>query len=401
MNSQNQYGSPEHLYTLDILRGLASLAVVLWHYQNFFCVAPGELASNFVRSSLPMYFFLWPFYERGPLAVTLFFVLSGFVFYFVYCDSVRAGRISAYKFVVLRLSRLYPLYFVTLIFVAVIQIAAHHATGKFIIYPYNDLYHFVLNLFFASSWGLERGWSFNSPTWSVSVEVVLYAAFFVLASVVGRSLVGTLTTALAGALACLFFASQEHGSLAVISQGFLCFFAGGSSFIIWDRLRLRSRWMTLSASFAALAISAMGYRVFHYTRFADSMISREVLIGGCFPAAVLVLASLQNLRHNLGRSCRIIGDITYSTYLLHFPLQLLIIYAASIFEFSIPYQSPFVLVLFLATLLAISIPTYYLFERSAQSFFRKFLLSKRLSRAPAVQEAPLVRPSGGSVHSTA
>ena len=346
MNSQNQYGSLKHLYTLDILRGLASLAVVLWHYESFFFVAPGELTSNFVRSSLPMYFLFWPFYERGPLAVALFFVLSGFVFYFVYCDSVRAGRVSAYKFVVLRFSRLYPLYFVTLIFVAVMQIAAYHATGNFIIYPYNDLYHFVLNLFFAQNWGFERGWSFNSPTWSVSIEVVLYAAFFVLASAVGRSLATALTTALAG----LFLASQAHGSLADVGQGFYCFFAGGSSFIIWDRLRLRSRWLTLSASFAALAISAMGYRVLHYTRFSDSMVPKEILFGGCFPAAVLVLASLQNMRHNLGRSCRIIGDITYSTYLLHFPLQLLIIYVSSTFGFSIPYQSPFVLILFLATL---------------------------------------------------
>jgi peptidoglycan/LPS O-acetylase OafA/YrhL len=277
------------------------------------------------------------------------------------------------------------------------QIAAYHTIGKFIVYPYNDLYHFVLNLFFASSWGLERGWSFNSPTWSVSVEVLLYAAFFVVASVVGRSLAAALTIALAGALAFLFFASQEHGSLAVICQGLSCFFAGGSSYIIWDRLRLRSRGLTLSASFAALAISTIGYRVFHYTRFADSMVSREVLIGVCFPAAVLVLASLQNLRHNLGHSCRIIGDITYSTYLLHFPLQLLIIYVASLFGFSIPYQSPVVLVLFLAALLTMSIPTYYLFERSAQSFLRKLLLSERLGRVPAVQAAPLIRPPRGPV----
>ena len=91
------------------------------------------------------------------------------------------------------------------------------------------------------------------------------------------------------------------------------------------------------------------------------------------------------------------GDITYSTYLLHFPLQLLIVYVASTFDFSIPYQSPFVLVLFLTTLLTLSIPTYYLFERSAQSFFRKLLLSERLGRVPAVQRAPLVRPPRGPV----
>jgi peptidoglycan/LPS O-acetylase OafA/YrhL len=394
MNSQNQHGSPEHLYTLDIVRGLASLWVVLWHYQNFFVVAPYDLPSDFVRSSIPLYFLLWPAYERGPAAVQLFFVLSGFVFYFVYCDTVRAGRISAYKFVVLRFSRLYPLYFVTLIFVAAMQIFAYHTLGRFLIFSCNDLYHFILNLFFASHWGFDRGWSFNAPTWSVSVEVVLYAGFFVVASAMGRSLATAVTTALAGLALFLLLA---HGSLADVCQGFFMFFVGGSSFIIWDRLRLRSRWVTLSVSFAALAISVIIFRVLHYTRFGNSMVSKEVLFGGCFPALVLVLASLQNLRHNLGRSCRIIGDITYSTYLIHFPLQLLIIYVASTFDFAIPYRSPFVLVLFLATLLAISIPTHYLFERPAQSFFRKLLLSERLRRVSAVQAAPLVRPPRGPV----
>ena len=287
MNSQNQYGSLKHLYTLDILRGLASLSIVLWHYQNFFFVAPGELASNFVRSSLPMYFLFWPFYERGPLAVALFFVLSGFVFYFVYCDSVRAKRMSAYEFVVLRLSRLYPLYFVTLIFVAVMQIAAHHATGKFIIYPYNDLYHFVLNLFFASSWGLERGWSFNSPTWSVSVEVVLYAGFFVVASVAGRSLVSALTTALAGALAGLFFASQEHGSLAVIGQGFSCFFAGGGAFMVQDRLSGKIPLVDFVGFICGAGNQRNGISCIPLHALPlNSLVSREVLIGVCFPASM-------------------------------------------------------------------------------------------------------------------
>ncbi len=116
---------PKHLYLLDILRGLASLAIVVWHYQHFFYVAPGKISEEFVRSSQPLYFIFWPLYDNGHFSVQLFFVLSGFVFYFIYYDKVRSRSVSGYDFLILRFSRLYPLYFVTLIYVAVVQLKAH------------------------------------------------------------------------------------------------------------------------------------------------------------------------------------------------------------------------------------------------------------------------------------
>jgi peptidoglycan/LPS O-acetylase OafA/YrhL len=79
-NDRDTNDFPKHLHTLDILRGLASLAVVLYHYQHFYYVAPGALAPGFVWSALPLYSLFWPFYQWGFLAVKVFFVLSGFVF---------------------------------------------------------------------------------------------------------------------------------------------------------------------------------------------------------------------------------------------------------------------------------------------------------------------------------
>ena len=46
------------------------------------------------------------------------------------------------------------------------------------IFENNDLYHFVLNILFISSWGLEKGMSFNQPIWSVSFELIVYILFF-------------------------------------------------------------------------------------------------------------------------------------------------------------------------------------------------------------------------------
>jgi len=76
------------LHTLDALRGLAALAVVLYHYNILF--AP------FVDSN-------------GGLAVDLFFMMSGVVLARNYEARFAAGM-SSLQFMKIRLIRLYPLY---------------------------------------------------------------------------------------------------------------------------------------------------------------------------------------------------------------------------------------------------------------------------------------------------
>ena len=77
------------------------------------------------------------------------------------------------KFFVNRFTRLYPLHFITLIIVAVLQFFSFKSLNQFMIFDYNDIYHFFLNIFFISSWGFEKGMSFNQPIWSVSYEIIV------------------------------------------------------------------------------------------------------------------------------------------------------------------------------------------------------------------------------------
>ena len=76
----------------------------------------------------------------------------------------------------------YPLHFATLIIVTLLLFANWIINSSFQINPFhhNDIYHFVLQLFFISSWGFENGHSFNTPIWSVSIEIAIYGVFFLL-----------------------------------------------------------------------------------------------------------------------------------------------------------------------------------------------------------------------------
>src|SRR5882672_6997435 len=99
---------PGHLHSLDALRGIAALAVVAFHYSNFFTVG-NALPASFNVSDQPFYGMVPLIYKSGWLAVDLFFTLSGFVFFWLYSARVSDRSVSAGKFFLLRFSRLYPL----------------------------------------------------------------------------------------------------------------------------------------------------------------------------------------------------------------------------------------------------------------------------------------------------
>ena len=90
-------GEPRHLHSLDIARGLAALAVVLWHWQHFFFVGT-QLRSDFQPDRLPLHGVLRVFYEHGSLAVSLFFSLSGFVFFWLYSSQIATGSLKLRAF---------------------------------------------------------------------------------------------------------------------------------------------------------------------------------------------------------------------------------------------------------------------------------------------------------------
>src|SRR5580658_3689119 len=140
----------------------------------------GDWQPGWRTDSQPLYWLFKPLYEQGWIAVDLFFALSGFVFFWLYGEAIRERRMGPARFALLRFSRLYPLHFVTLIAAAVLQTFFFRATGKFFIFNANDWQHFLPSLFLTQQWlppTIDQ--SFNGPAWSVSIETMLYGAFFI------------------------------------------------------------------------------------------------------------------------------------------------------------------------------------------------------------------------------
>ncbi|MFI5152998.1 MAG: acyltransferase family protein [Chitinophagales bacterium] len=371
---------PKRFHSLDAVRGIAALSVVLYHWQHFFY--QGISPQKYDYRAQPFYSLFALFYQKGWSAVDLFFSLSGFIFYWLYAEAIKERRISGREFFVLRFSRLYPLHILTLLIVWVEQMAAKNLTGSFSVYPNNDLYHFILNIFFISNWGFNKGVSFNAPIWSVSIEVFLYIIFFLISFLGGaRSIWITLSMILLS-----FFL---HFLPYIMSLGIFCFFLGGAMFLLYEKLTrfdLKKLTILFGSITLLLWVTAIiflkekplsripGLHEFTHLYKAIDLGSFYFAPAILFPVTILFLAIAETFRGSLGARIGFIGDISYSSYLLHFPLQLLFILILPYLHLGKEvFFSKIFFIIFFAILIGLSLLSYHKFERPMQKLIRNRL----------------------------
>ncbi|KFE43827.1 acyltransferase family protein [Pseudomonas syringae] len=347
---------PGRLYSLDVLRGIAAIAVVFWHWQHFFYV--GDIPKDFNGIGQPLFELFALAYQHGSLAVELFFCISGFVFFWLFSQKIADRTLTARRFFMDRFSRLYPLHFVTFVGVAVLQMFYENSHTTYFVYQQNDLYHAFLNLLLVPAWGFETGWSFNAPIWSVSIELLLYVIMFI-----------TCLTRQARYLVipCLIVLGYNvYPGHYKLGSGIFTFFCGGVAFIFMDSL-MKQVGIKLFLLIAALvATTAWSFVLLSQT------LNVYFLMGVAFPALVMLLAAISCAFPTFLRPFAAVGDISYSSYLLHFPLQ--IIFAVAVDSMGSGrdiFYSPWMLALFMTVLIPLSYGSHRFFEAPTQRALRR------------------------------
>lgn len=375
----HQNHTVDRFYSLDALRGLAALSVVFWHWKHFFYV--GTHLGTFNANRLPLFQSASLMYTKTWLAVDLFFCLSGFIFYAFYSQRISTGALTFGRFAALRLSRLYPLHFATLMLVAAGQAYAYHCSGHFVVYPHNDAKHFILNLFFASSWGAESGYSYNGPVWSVSIEILLYSIFFFLSRHAPIRAQVLVPLSISG-----FIVWQPI--YEPIGRGVGSFFLGGCVCLAYRAIADSPRERTLTRVAAVMAVvgwvatlalhggESMKELLLSGGRFRWAMTKAMNMwpIGVLFPLTILALALNEAKCRGVARKLSLLGDISYSSYLLHFPLQIAFLGAVVHLGMDVSvFYSPWALILFFAVLLPACFLVFRWFEMPVQSHLRRLL----------------------------
>ncbi len=342
---------------LDALRGLAAFAVAIYHYRSAaHAAAPpfyGELA--------------W-IYNHGQLAVPLFYMLSGYIFFEAYAKPLGDGRIAGRDFFWLRATRLYPLHLLALVAVAALQAIAWRAGAPHFRDSNNDWRYFLLNLGFLQFAWITPTMSFDFPSWSLSIEAGLYVIFFYFARRFGavagpRLAFGALCLALSSARALLPLAGPLN---VFFAEGLGCFFVGGC-------LQLTARWPDRRRLFLGLVLLALGAALFYAT--SERRETTPVLFAGF----VLTSLAAEPLRRVAGwRPLAWLGEISYSIYLWHFPTQIVLtIVSARVIP--LDYASPVTLALYLALTLAVSTLSFRYFEAPARQGLRRLAFARPLA----------------------
>jgi peptidoglycan/LPS O-acetylase OafA/YrhL len=354
------------LLGLELLRFVAAFSVLIWHYQHFSFVADRPV--DFVRDRLPLSGLLYPFYQAGEHGVWVFWCISGFIFFWRYRDSIADRSIDGRSFFVLRLSRLYPLHLVTLLLVAGLQAAYFRLNGYFLVYQDNDLRHFLLQIFMASNWGLQDGNSFDGPVWSISVEVLVYIVFFLTLRFLTRSALLNLMVI----VACLNMSGQVVACLAFFYAGGLAAMARRATAPAGVKVAVeRAAWLAVVAvPFSTWILTS---RPFGLSVDMLLLVYTPVLLF-CFSRDVAMPAWTRELVEGA-------GNMTYSSYLLHFPIQLMIALGFALFGAPIPYYDTTFFAVFVAGTMLASWFTYRWFEAPAQNFIRSRLLQPGASSA--------------------
>lgn len=307
--------SPHHMVNLHPLRGIAALAVLLLHCH--------QLVSPLTTTATELV-------NKGYLAVDFFFVLSGLVLAYRYETyfNESVSRFDYKRYLLARCRRILPVYLLTLLFTFLV--------GAVLLSCTTGLSPFWRRVFSTggavSSILLVQGFPihqvavWNMPSWSLSVEWWMYAAFpfhpwiktvsGIRNAYIRLSIIVFLYALLIGYLVPVF--GVHHASTLDFGPdlGFLrCAIGFSAGLVTYQFYQNKHLMNQLTGSWQwPLVVIIIGYCM--HTGESD------MLIISFFPLLLLATLAVKGrvqrlLHHPLGRW---LGDRSYSIYLVQMPV---------------------------------------------------------------------------------
>jgi len=359
----------QFITNLTPMRGIAAILVVIFHFEIVLVLfLPREISR---------------FFSKCYLMVDLFFIMSGFIIYHVYGEFFKHNihTTTFNKYIRARLARVYPLHIFTLILTILLVVSQHFKWNEFF-----NLHAIPTHLLMLQSFGLHSIYTWNVPAWSISAEFAAYIIFPVFAFMLYRFknstpiVISALIFFIYWLLAFKF--SKANGTTGRFNldqtydygylRGIAGFLAGGMIY----QLFLKKIFWFLKADAMLFVLFVLLFACLHYG--VTDLVFIPVFL-------LLVLSAAYNTGHIKrflsNRFLQWLGDISYSVYLMQFPLMILVIVSLphfgiswnGVYSLHLPYwQAALSCILFLAVLIGVSALSYHYIERP----FRKLINGK-------------------------
>ncbi len=357
---------PARLNALTGLRCFAAINIVLFHFSN------------------PQWFgFMAPVINAGFASVSFFILLSGFVLDYNYAGKARSGELNRYRFWEARFTRLYPIYFLSLLLswrVVPLEYQAHtHAmfwTGM------------ALTPLLLQGWVPAVATFLNTPAWTMSAESFYYLLFPWMARWKRPVSIPTHLAKLAG----VWMLGMVPGALYIVfnpdgiphpdrwSYGpwlqalkytplpHLASFAFGVLLAGLDEILDRGARLRL---FLGLFGFAALFCILQMGPLVPYAIEHDGLLMPFFGCIVLCLAGHNPLSHAFGwRPLVFVGEASYCLYLLHFNFWTLIHDSHVLDRLGLIRFDPW---LSYAILIAMALAALHFVEKPAQRMLRSWM----------------------------
>lgn len=342
----------KRIESLDALRGLAALVVMLRHYTTIFSIDYG-VPNNFNFE-----------FKYGYLGVELFFLISGFVI-FMTIEQVNTSK----EFIVKRFVRLYPTYWLSILITTIVILLFGLPKMQF------SIKDFLLNLTMIQDVvnPILHTKHIDGVYWSLAAELLFYGFILLLFQLKGLKYIKVI-----GFFWVLISIICIPNDISVLMLGIIfnlkwspLFFGGILFYKLWKYDTEKIKWNT----HFLILFSLISYYILTLTKVEDESKSNFIeCIVITFFFLVFYLVAFQKLNFlGKGKILLFLGKISYPLYLLHQNIGYIILfYLINKFQFNnqLILLIPILVSILLASLIVFKFEAVYL------SRLKKYLLNK-------------------------
>jgi peptidoglycan/LPS O-acetylase OafA/YrhL len=385
MAARKDYPVLQHIPRLDVLRALAFLSVFAFH-----------LTARFAHTAVPWHglfrdysawprniFFLFPL-NFGWLGVALFYVLSGFCIH--YATLRRRTPFTLRDFYWRRFLRIYPAY--------IVAVLVFSALAPWLPYHYFNVWQVVAHVLMVHNFLKATMFGIDGVLWSLAVEMQFYLLYPFLLHLARRW--GGLDRCLVMSLALnvafqIYFSFREQSFNPIrTTWGFplmtwCCWILGAclaDAHVHGRRLFPRGiPWLIFSG---VMLVGVLNFKIACCQAFLFGSVFFTVLM----QQYLLVRAPLFRVE----RMFLPVGLISYSLYLLHEPILMLVnAWGVRHHAFATPWQHAFFEIPVTTIILGLlSWASYYFLEVRAPAAIRDFAARRKLTAKPIPLPGPVL-----------